>query len=204
MPPHLTGTERVARFLSVRHDARVEPELAKLFAKRSLPTARRGYDKETTDALLDELKSCLEKLLAERNSAQAQVAELAERLATIEAAEEAAELAAGPDSEQPLEPGDPPLAAAEAPEEEADEPQTELEPGPGPPVAAAEPPDQVGEPEHENTEANDIDQSAAATQAAVLDEFAEANQELERLAEEARARVRALAERLASGPDPED
>lgn len=200
MPPRLTGTEGVARFLFIGDDARVEPELAKLFARRSLPTARRGYDREATDALLDELKSCLETLLAERNAAQAQAAELAEQLAAGEVAEATGE----PESEYPVEPDETCSAAADEPlEEKAEEPQTEPELEREPPIEAANPPLQVAQPEPEKTEADDIEQAAAMHRAAVLDEFAETNEELERLAEEARARVRALVERLSPGSDSE-
>jgi cell division septum initiation protein DivIVA len=155
----------------------VDPEIAKLLARRTLPGARRGYDRDATDALLAELKRCLEGLLAERSALESRAAELAEQLAALE------------------------VERREASEPEGDTPQSEPAPEP---VEGRDPSVEVAEPGREQTEAEDVAQSAAEMhQAAVLDEFAQANEELERLAEEARARVRALAERLSSDTDSE-
>ena len=51
---------------------------------RALPTARRGYDREATDKLLEELKASLTTLISERNAAQARVQEFESRVAALE------------------------------------------------------------------------------------------------------------------------
>ena len=180
----MKGTEEVAGFLSVRDHVAVE-DLTKVLAKRSLPTARRGYDRAATDALLDKVKTLLETLLAERNAAQARAARLADELAAVQGGEPPAEAGPepAPEVEPPVEVAEP--TVVEAPEPPPEEPEPETEPVP----PAAE------EAVHDEAPV-EVSHSAA-----VLDDFAEVNEELERMAEDARARVRALAERLASGDD---
>ena len=57
----------------------MEVDFDKVFAQRSLPIVRRGYDRDTTDALLEQLRVSLERLLTERDAAVARADELGSR-----------------------------------------------------------------------------------------------------------------------------
>jgi cell division septum initiation protein DivIVA len=55
-----------------------------LIEKRSLPTARKGYDRAATDKLFEDLKASMSTLISERNAAQSRVQEFESRLAALE------------------------------------------------------------------------------------------------------------------------